>query len=69
VLYGRGTDNAGNTVLLLRGADHTENSSHVIAKRHLDVTPLRLLGNVFTEPLPRSGLHDPDAPLLSACVN
>jgi hypothetical protein len=29
-LYSRGTDNAENIVLLLRGADHTENKSHVI---------------------------------------
>jgi hypothetical protein len=32
VLYSRGTDNGENTVLLLRNADHTENTSHVIAK-------------------------------------
>jgi hypothetical protein len=32
VLYSRVTDNAENTVLLLRSADHTDNTSHVIAK-------------------------------------
>jgi hypothetical protein len=31
VLYSRGTDNAENRVLLLRSADHTENTSNVIA--------------------------------------
>jgi hypothetical protein len=30
-LYSRGTDKAENTVLLLRGADYTENTSHMIA--------------------------------------
>jgi hypothetical protein len=30
-LYNRGTDNAENTVLLLRCADHTEKTSHVFA--------------------------------------
>jgi hypothetical protein len=28
VLYSRGTDNAENTILLLRSADHTENKLH-----------------------------------------
>jgi hypothetical protein len=32
VLYGRGTNNAENTVKLLRSADHIENTSHMIAK-------------------------------------
>jgi hypothetical protein len=32
-LYSRGTDKAENIFLLLRGADHTENTSHAIATR------------------------------------
>jgi hypothetical protein len=68
VLYSRGTENAENIVLLLRGADNTENTSHVIAKHFWSVTSLRLRGSVFTEPLPRSGLHNPVVPLLRACI-
>jgi hypothetical protein len=68
VLYSRGTDNAENTVLLLRSADHTENTSHVIAKYCWVVTSLRLLRSVFTQPMPRSGLHNPVVPLLPACI-
>jgi hypothetical protein len=67
VLYRRGTDNAENTVLL-RSADHTENTSHVIAKHCWVVTSLHLRGSVFTEPLPRSELHNPIVPLLRACI-
>jgi hypothetical protein len=36
----------------------------MIAKHCWDVTSLRLPGNVFTEPLPRGGLHNPAVPLL-----
>jgi hypothetical protein len=68
MLYSRGTDNAENTVLLLRSTDHTENTSHMIAKHCWGVTSLRLRGSVFTEPLPRSGLHNPVVPLLRACI-
>jgi hypothetical protein len=50
VLYNRGTDNAENTVLLLRSADHTENTSHMIAKHCWSVMLLCLRGSVFTEP-------------------
>jgi hypothetical protein len=57
-------ENAENTVLLLRSADHTENTNHVIAKHCWDVTLLRLRGSVYTEPLPRSGLHNPVVSLL-----
>jgi hypothetical protein len=64
VLYSHGTDNAENTVLLSCSADHTENTSHMIAKDCWDVTSLRLCGSVFTELLPRSGLHNPVVPLL-----
>jgi hypothetical protein len=64
VLYICDTDNAENTVILLRSADHTENTSHMIAKNCWDVTSLRLRGNVFTEPLPRSRLHNSVVPLL-----
>jgi hypothetical protein len=67
-VYSRGTDNAENTVLLLRSADHTENTSHVIATNCWVVTSLRLLGSVFAEPLPRSGLHNPLVPLLRVCI-
>jgi hypothetical protein len=31
VLYSHGMDNSGNTVLLLRSADHTESRSHTLA--------------------------------------
>jgi hypothetical protein len=68
VLHNRGTDNTENTVLLLRSAEQTENTSHVIAKHCWDVTSLRLRGSVFTEPLPRSGLHNPVVPLLHVCI-
>jgi hypothetical protein len=64
VLYSRGTDNAEETVPLLRSANHTENTSHVIAKHCLDVTSLRLRRSVFTKPLPRNGLPNPVVPLL-----
>jgi hypothetical protein len=67
VLYSRGTDNAENTVLLLRSADYTENTSHMIAKHCWSVKSLGLRGSEFTEPLPRSGLHDPVVPFLRAC--
>jgi hypothetical protein len=56
------------TVLLLRSADHTQNTSHVITKLCWNVTSLRLRGIVFTESLPRSGLHNPVVPLLRACI-
>jgi hypothetical protein len=36
----------------------------VIARYCWSVTTLRLRGSVFTEPLPRSGLHNPVVPLL-----
>jgi hypothetical protein len=36
----------------------------VITKYCWSVTSLRLLGSVFTELLPRSGLHNPVVPLL-----
>jgi hypothetical protein len=49
-LYSRGTDNAENTVLLLRSPDHTGNTSHVIAKHYWNLTSLRSRGSVFTEP-------------------
>jgi hypothetical protein len=42
----------------------TQKTSHVIAKYCCSVTSLRLRGSVFTEPLPRSGLHTPVVPLL-----
>jgi hypothetical protein len=32
------------------------------------MTSLRLRGSVFTEPLPRSGLHNPVVPLLHAFI-
>jgi hypothetical protein len=57
--YSCRTDNAGNTVLLLCSVDHTENISHMIAKHCWGVTSLHLRGSVFTEPLPRSRLHNP----------
>jgi DNA-binding IclR family transcriptional regulator len=62
VLYSRPTDNVENTVLLLHSADHTENTSHVIAKHYQGLTSLRLRGSVFTEPLLRSGVHNPVVP-------
>jgi hypothetical protein len=46
----------------------TPNTSHVVAKYCWSVTSLRLRGRVFTEPLPRSGLHNPDVPLLRVCI-
>jgi hypothetical protein len=53
VLYSRGTDSAVNTVVLLRSADYTENSSHVIAKHCSDLTTLcqcaSLLPNRYQE--------------------
>jgi hypothetical protein len=63
ILYSRGTDKAENTVVLLRRADHTVNTGHVIAKHCWDVTSLHLRGNVFTEPL-----HNPVVPLLRVCI-
>jgi hypothetical protein len=54
----------GGLVLYSRGTDNAENTSHVIVKHCCDVTSLRLRGNVFTEPLPRSGLQNPVVPLL-----
>jgi hypothetical protein len=63
VVYSRGTDHAENTVLL-HIADYTENTSHVIAKHCWNMMSLRLRGSVFTEPLPRSGLHNTVVPLL-----
>jgi hypothetical protein len=48
-LYSRVTDNAENTVLILRSADHTENTSHMLAKHCWGVRSLRLRGSVFTE--------------------
>jgi hypothetical protein len=54
-------------VLYSRGTDIAENTNHVITKHCWVVTSLRLRGSVFTEPLPRSGLHNPVVPLLSAC--
>jgi hypothetical protein len=68
VLYRSGMDNAENTVLLLHSADHTENTSHVMAKHCWDVMSLYLCRSVFNEPLPRSGLHNPIVPLLHACI-
>jgi hypothetical protein len=68
VLHSRGTDKWENTVLLLLSADYTENTSHVIAKHYWDVTSLRLRSSVFTEPLCRSGLHNPVVSMLRACI-
>jgi hypothetical protein len=45
------------------GAD-LQKTRHVIAKHCWWVTSLRMLGGVFTEPLTRSGLHNPVGPLL-----
>jgi hypothetical protein len=67
VIYCSDTDNAENTVLLLRTAGHTENTSHVTHKHCLGEASLRQRRSVFTEPLHRSGLHDLD-PLLHACI-
>jgi hypothetical protein len=50
--------------LLLRGADHTENTSHAIAKHWGGVTSLRMRRSLFTKLLSRSGLHNPVVPLL-----
>jgi hypothetical protein len=63
-LHSRGTDNAENTVLLLRSTDRTENTSQVIAKYCCSMASFNLRGSVFTEPLLRSGLHNPVVPLL-----
>jgi hypothetical protein len=63
VLYSCGTDNAENAVLLLHSADHTE-TSHVIAEYCWSVMLLRLCGNIFTKPLPGSGLHNPVVSIL-----
>jgi hypothetical protein len=64
VLYSCSTDNTEDTVILLRSANHTINTSHMIAKNCWDVTSLHLRGNVYTEPLPRSRLHNSVVPLL-----
>jgi hypothetical protein len=61
-------DSAENAILLLRNAENTENTSHVIAKHCWVVKLLRLSGSVFTEPLSRSGFHNPFVPLLRACI-
>jgi hypothetical protein len=61
-------DNAEDAVLLLRRADHTANTSHMIAKHCCVVTSLRMRGSVFTKPLPRSGLHNHVVSLLRACI-
>jgi hypothetical protein len=68
VLYSRGTDNAENTLLQLRSADHTENTSHMLSKHCWDVSSLRLRGSVFTEPMPISRLQKPYVPFLRACI-
>jgi hypothetical protein len=69
VLYSHGTDNAVNAVILLRNVDYTENTNHVGATKHCwVVTSLCLRESVFTEPLPKSGLHNPVVPLLLACI-
>jgi hypothetical protein len=65
VLYSRSTDNAENTVLLLRNAYHTENISHVIAKHCWDVISLRLPGSVFTQPNLEAGCI---TPLFHCCL-
>jgi hypothetical protein len=45
-------------------AQTTQKTSHVIVKYCWSMTSLRLRGSVFTEPLPRNGLHNPVVPLL-----
>jgi hypothetical protein len=45
-------------------AQTTQKTSHVVCKYCWSVTSLRLRGSVFTEPLPRSALHNPVVPLL-----
>jgi hypothetical protein len=66
-LYIRGMDKAENTVLPLRGTDHTENTSHVIAIQQFigadcclatsyNIRPHLPLLRVFTEPLPGNAL-------------
>jgi hypothetical protein len=52
-------DSAENIVLLLRSADQTENTSHVIGTQLVAMTSLYLRGCVFTEKLPRNGFHYP----------
>jgi hypothetical protein len=47
VLHSRNTDNAENTVILLRSADHRENTSHMIVKHCLYMMALRLRGSVY----------------------
>jgi hypothetical protein len=59
---------ASGLMLYSRSIDNTENTSHVIAKHCWGVMSLHLRGSVFTEPLPRSGLHNPVVPLLPACI-
>jgi hypothetical protein len=56
------------TVVILRSADHTENTSHVIAKQCWNVTSSGLRGSVYWA-VPRSGLHNPVVPLLRACIS
>jgi hypothetical protein len=60
--YSCGTDNTENTVHY-SVVQATQKTSHVIAKYYWSVTSLHLLGGVFTEPLVRSGLHNPVVPL------
>jgi hypothetical protein len=60
VLYSRGTDNAENTVVLLCNADHTENTSQMIAKHCWCVTSLLL-----RRCLEAGGI----TPLFSCCVH
>jgi hypothetical protein len=45
-------------------AQTTQKISHVIAEYFWCVTSLHLCGSVFTEPVPRSGLHNPVVLLL-----
>jgi hypothetical protein len=48
-------DNSENTVQLLCSADHTQNTSHMIAKHCWGVMSLHLRESVFTKPLLRNG--------------
>jgi hypothetical protein len=62
-LYTLRTDNT-ETSFHCRVAQTTQKTSHVIAKYCWSVTSFRLRECVFTESLPRSGLHNPFVPLL-----